>query len=446
MSKPKRQLHFNVFMTRFGHHPAAWKHPASTAGGRPNLRYWIEVAKLAERGKLDAVFLADFAGIASASQPHELARQAPMNDFEPYTLAAAIAGATSRVGVIATVNTNYDEPYNTARRFASLDHVSDGRAGWNVVSSLWEGSQKSFGVTQPLDHTARYQRAGEFVDVAKALWDSWEDDSFDHADRASGIYLDPNTSHPVHHRGAHFTVDGLLDIPRPVQGYPVFVQAGNSDTGKEFAAQYAEMTYSAATSIDIARGYYNDLKGRMAKYGRDPDHLKVTPGLSVTIGRSDAEAQDKFEDLQSRVDFSNGVNLFGYDLSAYPLDGPLPDLPEQDNSKGRIQQLTALARRENLTIRQLYLRFHVTRGHRVITGTPVRVADQIEDWFTAGVADGFNLIPPIMPGSLEDFVNLVIPELQRRDLFRKEYEGTTLREHLGLPRPENRAAGLRRSA
>jgi len=436
MSKQQRQLHFNLFATRFGHHPGAWRHPRANNPGKPDIKYWLNLARIAERGKFDAVFIADFAGIGSDT-PEKAARRAPFLDFEPYTLTSAIAAVTEKIGVIATVNTNYDEPYNTARRFASLDHVSQGRAGWNIVSSSWESALKTFGVEQPLSHGERYERAAEYVDVIKALWDSSEDDALDHPDKARAIFADPSKLHPIHHQGKYFKVEGLLDSSRPVQGYPVFVQAGNSDTGIEFAAQYAEMTYAAAQTLPAAQRYYNDLKARMPKYGRDPDHLIVAPGISFSIAESDQEALDKFEELQNAVDLSQGVSLFGIDLSGYPLDGPFPELPATDNGKGRIEQVTALARRENLTIRQVFLRFATTMGHRRVIGTPAHVADQLEDWFVNRGADGYNLIPPLLPDSLEDFVNLVIPELQRRGLFRTEYQGSTLREHLGLPRPEN---------
>ncbi|HSI84649.1 MAG TPA: LLM class flavin-dependent oxidoreductase, partial [Candidatus Methylacidiphilales bacterium] len=423
----------------FGHHPAAWRHPESPGSGDPDFAYWVRLTQLAEQAKLHTVFLADFVGSFGADLD-KLEHRSSAANFEPLTLMSALAAVTKRIGLIATVNTNFTEPYNVARAFSSLDHLSGGRAGWNVVSSLSEGAARSFGLPpdETLDHPSRYERAGEFVELAKSLWDSWDDNSFSFIHKESGAYLNRNTAHPVHHEGRYFTSHSLLDTARPVQGYPVLVQAGNSDTGKEFAARIAEMVYCSAQSLEIARAYYADVKSRLAKYGRHPDSLRITPGLGTIIGSSEAEAQDKFQQLQSRIDFSRGVNLFGYDLSRHDLDGPLPDnLPEPENGKGRARQLRDLARRENLTIRQLVLRFSITRGHLLVVGTAKQVADKIEEWYTSHAADGFNVVPPLLPGGFEDFVTHVVPELQRRGLFRREYQGSTLREDLGLVRPAN---------
>jgi alkanesulfonate monooxygenase len=440
LSKKKRQLVLGVFLTRHGHHPGAWLQPSSVSGGDPDFAYWTRLVKTAERGKFDTAFFADFVG-QTGDTVQGIEKRAAFIEFEPLTLTGALAGVTQNIGLVATVNTNFNEPYNLARRFASLDHLTGGRVGWNIVSSLGDGAAKSFGVEDPLEHAARYERASEFVDLAKKLWDSWEDGAFDHPNRETRTYLDPAHAHPVHHQGKYYRLDSLLDIPRGPQGYPVFVQAGNSDVGREFAAKYAEMIYASAQTLEDAQAYYNDVKARMAKYGRHPDQLKVTPGLSYAIGSSEQEAQDKYAAVQNAVDFSGQLNLMGVDVSGYPLDGPLPDnLPEPANGKGRWIQLKTLAKRENLTIRQLILRFNVVRGHRVVIGTPVSVADQIEDWFVNGGADGFNLIPPVLPGSLDDFVDLVVPELQRRGIFRTEYEGRTLRENMGLIRPPNQYA------
>lgn len=435
MPTRQRQLALGVFLTRHGHHPGAWRQPGSARSGRPDFAYWAELVKTAERGKFDTAFFADFVGIAGDTTKG-IERRHAFLDFEPLTLTAALAAVTSRIGLVATVNTNFDHPYSLARRFAALDQISGGRIGWNIVSSLADGAAKSFGVDQPLTHCKRYERASEFVDVTRALWDSWEDDAFDHADQDSGLYLDPSDVHPVHHDGTYFHLSTILDAARPIQGHPVFAQAGNSEVGRDFAAKYAEMIYAAAQFIEEAQRFYADVKGRMAKYGRDPETLKVMPGLSFAIGASRQEAQDKFSALEEAVDFSGELNLMGQDVSGFPLDGPLPDLPEPENGKGRWKQLTDLARRENLTIRQLFLRFNAVRGHRVVIGTPVDIADQIQDWFERDAADGFNLIPPLLPSSLGEFVDLVVPELQRRGLFRTDYEGTTLRDHLGLPRPQ----------
>jgi FMN-dependent oxidoreductase (nitrilotriacetate monooxygenase family) len=436
MSRIRRKLVLNAFFMRFGHHPAAWRHPSSEGTGRPDARYWLRLAQLAERAKFDAFFLADFIGRSSADL-EEASHRGGSFQFEPLTLLSLIAGATEHIGLVATINTNFSQPYNVARTLASLDHLSNGRAGWNVVSSLSEATATNFGLEKILDHSERYERAAEFVGLAKALWDSWDDEAFDHPDRKRGTFFEPRHAHPLQHHGKYFSSQGLLDIARPIQGHPVFVQAGNSDTGREFAAQIAEMTYSSAQSLDVAKAYYADVKGRMSRYGRDPEHLKVTPGLSVVVGATDREAKDKFDELQGMVDFSRGVELAGVDVSGHPLDGPLPDLPAASNGKGRFKQLVELAQRESLSIRQLVLRFGVARGHIQIIGSAQTVADQIEQWFIEEGADGFNVVPPLLPSGFEDFVTGVVPELQRRGLFRSQYEGKTLRENMGLPRPNN---------
>ncbi len=437
-----RQLVLNVFFMRFGHHPEAWRHPGNrSATGRPALGFWVRLAQLAEEAKFDSYFLADFIGRTTKGIKGQ-GRAGGSYQFEPLTLLSAIAAQTRHIGLVATVNTNFQHPYNAARLFTSLDHISGGRAGWNIVSSFGEAPASNFGITEPRSHAERYERAAEFVELAKAYWDSWEDDAFDHPDPARGQFFDPEEAHPVSYQGKYFASEGLLDMARPIQGYPVLVQAGNSDTGREFAARVAEMTYCSAQTLEDARAYYDDVKGRMAKYGRDPDQLKIAPGLSVVVGESDQEAKERFAELQELIDFSKGVNLGGTDLSGYDLDGPLPDLPESENGKGRFQQLVALARRENLTIRQLVYRFSTSRGHLQVHGSPMTVADKIEEWFLGGGADGFNVVPPLPPlepGGFITFAEKVVPELQRRGLFRKEYEGRTYRENLGLRRPENPA-------
>jgi FMN-dependent oxidoreductase (nitrilotriacetate monooxygenase family) len=432
----RRQLILNTFFMRFGHHPAAWRHPSAVGDGRPDVDYWVKLAVLAERAKLHTFFLADFIG-RSAEDLEAHSRMGVAFQFEPLTLLSHIAAQTKHIGLVATVNTNFEHPYNAARFFASLDHISHGRAGWNVVSSLSEATARNFGL-RPFTHAERYERAAEFVALSKRLWDSWDDDAFDHPDRAAGRFFEPTSAHPVRHAGKHFVSEGVLDIARPIQGYPVLVQAGNSDTGREFAAEIAEMIYASAQSLDVAQAYYRDVKGRMAKYGREPEQLKVTPGLSVVVAKTDQEAQDKFESLQSMVDVARGLLQFGVDASKLDLDGPLPEnLPEPENGKGRMKQLIELARRENLTIRQLVLRFGVARGHLQLIGSATRVADVIEEWFTEGGADGFNVVPPLLPGGFEDFVELVVPELQRRGVFHRDYSGATYRENLGLTRPSN---------
>jgi FMN-dependent oxidoreductase (nitrilotriacetate monooxygenase family) len=394
------------------------------------------MAKLAEEARFDAFFMADFIG-RSGEDLDAASRVGGSFQFEPLTLLSVIAAHTRHIGLIATINTNFSEPYNIARQLASLDHISGGRAGWNVVSSFNEATARNFGIQELRGHGERYDRAEEFVSVVKRYWDSWDDDAYDHPDRAAGRFFDPRSAHVQHHEGHFFRADGLLDVARPLQGYPVLVQAGNSDTGREFAARVGEMTYSSATSLEVARGYYADVKGRLGKYGRDPDEIRICPGLSVVVAPTDQEAQDKFQALQDAVDFAH-QGLMNLDVSGYPLDGPLPDdIPIPENGKGRVLQLIELGRREKLTIRQLILRFSVARGHVQAIGSTQKVADLMEQWFVENGADGFNVVPPLLPDGFEDFVRLVIPELQRRGIFRKEYRGGSLRENLRLKRPAN---------
>lgn len=442
----RKKLILNVFFQRFGHHPEAWRHKANEGHtGRPNLAFWVKLAKIAEQAKFDTFFMADFIG-RSADNLASQAQRGASYQFEPLTLLSAIAGATERIGLVATVNTNFSAPYNVARLFTSLDHISGGRAGWNVVSSYQDAPRKNFGLPESLEHSERYDRAAEFVELTKQYWDSWEDEAFDQPNRSDGVFFDPRDAHPVNYRGTFFSGEGLLDMPRPIQGYPVLVQAGNSDAGREFAAQVAEMTYSSAQTLPDAKAYYDDVKERMAQYGREPDDLLIAPGLSVVVGETDQEAKERFHELQELIDFSKGVILGGTDLSGYDLDGPLPELPETANGKGRFQQLVNLARRENLTIRQLVYRFSTSRGHLQVHGSPKTIADVMEEWFTGGGADAFNVVPPLPPlaeGGFVTFAEKVVPELQRRGLVKSDYVGSTFRDNLGLRRPRNQFSQVR---
>jgi FMN-dependent oxidoreductase (nitrilotriacetate monooxygenase family) len=440
MASKQRQLVLNVFFQRFGHHPEAWRHRGNDGhSGRPDLAFWTRLAQLAESAKFDTFFLADFIGRSAAGLPAQTKRGASYQ-FEPLTLLSALAVQTRHIGLVATVNTNFSHPYNVARLFTSLDHISGGRAGWNVVSSFGEATGKNFGL-EPHTHAQRYERAAEFVGLAKHYWDSWEDEAFDQPDRERGKFFDVRDAHPVSHQGNYFASEGLSDFPRPIQGYPVLVQAGNSDTGREFAAQVAEMTYSSAQTLDVAKAYYADVKGRMPRYGRDPDQLKICPGLSVVVGETDSEAKERFQELQELVNFSQGVVVMGVDLTGYDIDGPLPDdIEAGPNGKGRFQQMRELAKRENLTIRQLFYRFSTSRGHLQLHGSVKTIVDTLQQWFEERGADGFNVVPPLPPlsaGGFVTFAEKVVPELQRRGLFRREYTGSTFRENLGLNRPQN---------
>ena len=446
----KRKLKLGAFLWPDGHHPAAWRHRSARNQGRPDFGLYAQMARTAERGKFDAIFLAD--GVAVRARDVDMASRGIQGiGFEPLTLLSALAAVTEHVGLIATASTTFNEPFNVARKFASLDHLSGGRAAWNVVTSSSDAEAQNFNGEKILAHELRYERASEFLDVVTGLWDSWDDETFDSPDKQSGVYFDPARLHVLNHRGKYLSVRGPLNVPRPPQGYPVIVQAGSSEAGRELAARTAEMIYAPAQSLAAAQAFYTDVKGRMAKYGRAPEHLIITPGVFPVVGNSAQEARDKYEQLQELMDPKVGVSylanfLGGADLSAYPVDGPLPELPDTNAGKGRFKQLTELARRENLTIRELYLRFAVVRGHRLVLGTAEQIADQLEDWFVHDGADGYNVVPPYMPSGLEDFVDLVVPELQRRGLFRTEYEGGTLRENLGLPRPANRYKSMSASA
>jgi len=446
MNRRQGQLKLGAFLYFTGHHVAAWRHPLASSGDE--FRHFADFARAAEAAKFDAVFLADSVGVrlrnleAASHKAHT-----GVSVFEPLTLLSALAVVTERIGLVATASTSFTEPYNLARQFASLDQLSGGRAGWNLVTSSDQDVAHNFSHATPIRHADRYERAEEFADVVTGLWDSWEDDAF-LRDRASGRYFDPAKLHVLDHRGKHFGVRGPLNVPRSPQGRPVVVQAGSSEAGKELAARTAEAIFTAQLTLEDAVAFYADVKGRLARYGRSPDDLKIMPGAFPVVGRTEAEAREKFEELQALVQPVVGLDLIsglagGTDLSGLPVDGPLPTLPDTESSKSRQNLLIDLARRENLSIRDLYLRVAGARGHWQIVGTAEQIADQLEERFVHYGADGFNIMAPIVPGGLTDFIELVIPELRRRGLFRSEYEGRTLRENLGLQRPENRLAAAR---
>ncbi|MFF7858876.1 NtaA/DmoA family FMN-dependent monooxygenase [Streptomyces sp. NPDC007904] len=435
-----RTLHLNAFLMNAGHHDAAWRHPRTQPERVTDLRYFQHLAQTAERGLLDSVFLAD--GLALWGN----ARYNALGGFEPLTLLSALATVTERVGLIATVSTTFNEPFHTARKFASLDHISGGRAGWNIVTSGTVNEARNFGQDEHLEHRLRYERAREFVEVATKLWDSWEDDAI-LLDRERGVYADTDKVRQIDHRGEYFGVQGPLNVPRAPQGHPLLVQAGSSEDGKEFAAQYAEAVFTAQQTLADGQSFYKDLKSRLARYGRTGDQLLVLPGIAPVIGSTEAEAralEQELTDLQvPEYGLAQLSGMLGTDLTGLPLDGPLPDLPEErdiNGNKSRFTLVAELARRDGLTLRELIARLGGGRGHRVFAGTPEQTADQLEEWFTQGAADGFNIMPPHLPGGLEDFVDHVVPILQRRGLFRTEYTGRTLREHYGLARPANRLA------
>jgi N-acetyl-S-(2-succino)cysteine monooxygenase len=440
----QRKLRLGAFIQATGHHIAGWRHPGSQADSGINIDHYQEVAQTAERGLFDMVFVADSPGGYEAEGPAKgrLGRTAV---FEPVTLWAALAARTERIGFVATASTTYEEPYTLARKFASLDHISKGRAAWNVVTTGSENVAGNFGLENHPEHDLRYVRAEEFVDVVKGLWDSYEDDAFIR-DKESGVYFDPEKQHALNHKGRFFAVRGPLNIARPPQGYPVVIQAGASEPGRELAARTAEVIFTAWQNLEEAQAFYRDIKSRLPKYGRGPGELLVMPGISPIIGRTQAEAEAKQRQLEDLIHPEVGLQILkryfpGVDLREYDLDGPLPAFNAKTNgNQSRLSLVTELAQREKLTLRQLYKRLAGARGHRVVVGTPEKVADEIENWFVNEGADGFNIMPPVLPESLHDFVDLVIPVLQRRGLFRTAYEGRTLRENLGLKRPESRYA------
>ena len=443
-----RRIRLGVSMIGMGYHLAGWRHPEASAGGNMELSHAVRVIQAAERGLFDMGFLADGVGIRFNDEPPgALSRTSKNVQFEPLTLLSALAMVTSRVGLVATASTTYNEPYHVARKFASLDHISGGRAGWNVVTSATDMEARNFNLDGAPDRTDRYHRAAEFVDVVRGLWDSWEDDAFIR-DKASGLNYDPAGLHVLNHHGEHFRVGGPLNVARTPQGRPIIVQAGASGQGRELAAATADVVYAAAQTLEDARAYYADVKGRMARYGRAPETLLIMPGLMAVPGRTRQEAADRYEVLQELVQPVVGLgalaNYLG-DLSAHPLDGPVPaGINGRQHSRGQI--FLDMAARGNLTIRQLYLSIAGGNGHRSVIGTPADIVDAMEEWFHNGAADGFNILPPWLPGGLEDVVDMVVPEMQRRGLYRTAYEGPTLRENLGLAWPEHPAAAARRAS
>jgi alkanesulfonate monooxygenase len=448
MTERKRQLKLGAFLMATGHHVAAWRHPEGQADAGLNFAHYKRIVQRAEEAKFDMMFLADSAAVWDRT-PEALSRSSVVH-FEPITLLSALSAVTDRIGLVATVSTTYNEPYNLARKFASLDFLSNGRAGWNLVTSANQAEALNFNRDEHMVHALRYERAREFVSVATGLWDSWDDDAFVR-DRESGVYFEPEKLHVLGHKGKYFAVRGPLNVARPPQGHPVLVQAGSSEDGQDLAAETAEVIFTAQQTLAEAKAFYRSVKSRLARYGRSPDHLKVMPGIFPVVGRTEQEARAKFQQLQDLIHPVVGLSLLSsmagsVDLSAYPVDGPLPDLPETNGGKSRQRLLVDLARREGLSIRQLYQSIAGARGHRQVVGTPTTIADLLEEWFVGEGADGFNIMPPYLPGGLDDFIELVLPELRRRGLFRTEYEGRTLRQNLGLPRPQNRHANVRREA
>ena len=436
----QKQLRLGAFMRPVSIHTAAWRYPGGTPDANFNLKALVQYAQTLERGKFDAFFMADH--LAVLNMPMDaLKRSATVTSFDPLTLLPALAMATKHLGLIATASSTFEPAYTIARRFASLDHISEGRAGWNLVTTSNPDAALNFGMDDQMPHAERYARAREFFDVVTGLWDSWADDAFVR-DVESGIYFDPARLHVLDHKGKYLKVRGPLNIARPVQGWPVIVQAGASDAGRQLAAETAEMVFAAGGPIADARAFYADVKSRAAKVGRNPDHIKILPGAFVVVGDSLDEAKEKRARLDSLVNYDSSIAAvsmaLGVDARQFDPDKPLPDdIPETEASKSGRDRVIELGRRENLTVRQIAGRLGGYGGLGML-GTPAMIADQMEEWLATDACDGFNVMFPYLPGGLDDFVDKVVPELQSRGIFRTEYEGVTLRENLGLPRPENR--------
>jgi alkanesulfonate monooxygenase len=435
-----KQLRLGAFMRPASLHPGAWRYPGAWPDMNFNYPRMAEMIRALEAARFDAFFMADH--MAVLNMPMDaLKRSHTATSFEPFTLLAALSQVTERIGLVATGSTTFDAPYHIARRFASLDHLSNGRAGWNIVTTSNPDAALNFGLDEHMEHGERYKRAREFYDVVTGLWDSWADDAFVR-DVENGVFFDPDKMHVLDHKGQYLSVRGPLNIARPVQGWPVIVQAGASESGRQLAAETAEAVFTAQSSIEAGQKFYADVKGRMRKLGRNPDHMKILPGCFVVVGDTVEEAKAKRNRLDNLLNYANAIGTLsialGTDAAKFDPDGPLPDdIPETNASKSGRERAMALAKREGLTVRQLALRLGGHGGLSML-GTAKTIADQMEAWLMTEASDGFTVQFPYLPGGLTDFCHKVVPELQRRGLFRKDYEGRTLRENLGLPRPENR--------
>jgi len=436
-----RPLHLNLFIQSRGHHEASWRHPNSSQLPLTDIRYTVDLAQKAEAGLFDSIFLADVLGLWNDVE------KTPFNWLEPITTLAALAMATSRIGLIATASTTYTEPYNLARYFSSLDHISRGRIGWNIVTTWSPQAGANFGGIGQVSHGDRYQRAEEYMSVVNGLWDSWADDAV-LDDRAGGRYADPKLVRPVNHAGQHYQVKGPLNLPRSPQGRPVFVQAGSSDAGRQFAARHAEAVFTAHLERATAKAFYADLKTLVGQVGRNREAVLILPGLSPIIASTEAEARRYSDELNELADPEIGrqrlsLRFGGHNFSHLPLDKTLtpadfPDPSTVEAARSRTEVIVGFVRQEQPTLRQLLAKLAGARGHFTFEGTPEQVADLMEEWVNDGAADGFNVMPPVLPQMLDVFIAEVVPILQRRGLFRTAYEGETLRSHFGLTRPSVR--------
>ncbi len=433
------QLHLTAFMRPVSLHTGAWRYPGAYPDANFNFSHLKSFIQKLEAAKFDAFFMADH--LAVLNMPLDaLVRSHTVTSFEPFTLLSALAAVTERIGLAATASTTFDEPYHVARRFASLDHISNGRAAWNIVTTSNPDAARNFGLDEHVEHGERYARAREFFDVVTGLWDSFADDAFIR-DQESGIFFDAAKMHILDHKGPELSVRGPLNIARPVQGWPVIVQAGQSEAGRQLAAETAELVFCSPRDLVAAKTLYADIKVRMAVLGRAPEHLKILPAAMIVIGETVTEARAKRAELDSLVHYDSAIAsvsiALGVDASQFDPDGPLPDIPETNASKTGRAQAVRLAEEEKLTVRQLAQRYGGYAGLAFV-GTPQTIADEMEAWLVQGASDGFTVVFPYLPQGLDDVTLKLVPELQRRRLFRTDYDGTTLREHLGLPRPANR--------
>ncbi len=437
-----RQMKLGFILHGVGRTWGDWRHPDADPGASTSLSFYTRQAQLAEKGKFDFVFVADSLSINEKSSPHYL------NRFEPLTILSALAAVTTKIGLVGTLTVSYSEPFNVARQFSSLDHISGGRAGWNVVTSWLGDTAANFSKTEHPAHDVRYRIAAEYLDVVQGLWDSWEDDAHV-ADKESGVFVDPEKLHRLDHKGEFFQVRGPLNIKRSRQGQPVIFQAGASDDGRNFAARRAEAIFTPGTSLEDSRSYYKDVKARAQGFGRDPDKVKILPGIGPVIGATEAEAEAKYQELAALGSLQTGLGFLArsfndHDFSVYDLDGPFPDVEAigLNSNQSSSQRILAEVRAENLTLRQIAQRLATPRG--AFVGTPEQVADQLQLWFETEGADGY-VVFETLPGQLDIFVDRVVPILRARGLYRTEYEGETFRENLGLDVPENHNTAAKRA-
>ena len=434
----QRKMRIGVFLSGSGGNMASWRHPNAVPDGAVNLEYYRDMTRTAEDAKLDFAFFGDGLYISEKSHPNFLVR------FEPLTLLAALSMVTTHIGLAATLSTTYSDPYTVARQFSSIDHLSDGRAGWNIVTSPLEGSAANYSKPEHPQHDLRYRMAGEFVEITKGLWDSWEDDAFIR-DKESGVFIDPSKMHRLAHKGEFFSVQGPLNISRSKQGSPVLIQAGSSEAGRGFAAKIADAIFTGQATSSDAAGFYKDIKTRAEESGRDPGQVLILPGCSPVVGDTPEEAEAKYQEIANLVVIDDALNYLGryfndIDFSPYDLDEPFPDLGDfgRNGWESTTDRIKQVAKEESLTLREMALRSTTPRNEFI--GTPTQVADSMQRWFENGAADGFMLVPSVLPQGFNDFVEHVLPILKERGLFRTEYEADTLRGNLGLPKPENRYA------